>query len=1004
MIQLKVYESPAKLEQTFLDLYETEPIKLTLSIEDITNADATSTFSKTFKVPGTRKNFNFFKNAFDVDGTLFDVTIKKPAEILVDGAEFKQGHIRLQKVYVNTELDKIDYELVFLGETRNFSSLVGERTLCELQMPDLIGGSSGALTEQDIVDSWLAYPADIDVNGNAIIPSLSSGLHNGNIIYPLIDHGNTYDSAGNAEQTRIATDSSNNFTQNSHPLLKSRLKPMIRAKRIWDQIFDDAGYDYTSDFINSAKFQSIYISAFGNNPTIGWDAEASSTNSDNIAHGERPTSSIYGQKLTTNINDPGGNFVNVTYSGQQATAYKIPQAGSYSFSVSAYWEGLQEDSDYTISYVNAEFRLYNLTTSTILTSTIVQSGTNGQLTGTFVTGTTPNFSVGNEIVFVIIPLSALSNELVEDVVYDVLSAPGQFNPISALDCQYKQIDFIKDILTAFRLVLAPDPKNPLNFIVEPWQEYINSGDLHDWSHRLVENRDMQIEPIFYSQSSEIEFTYLPGGDYTNIYHQQATDHPYGWLRFSSANELLTGKREVKFLGLAPTPISVIEGGDTDYVLPQLHTHSAEDTGLQHLPIKPKTRMLFYNGLQPVGVGWYLSGWSSNPIEYYPLVSPYEAWPIQPSTLNLNFSNDIQYWGEIPGYNGNGSTLYTDYWSRYIESLYNKYTRRVTAQFILNNIDLNEFSFDDTIFVNGTYYRPEKIIDVQIGAYTEVTVQLITANDYRPKAVLDENLTGLSAVGVSPNCSQKAGYIEVTTNGTPPFTWTLNTGATGTALVGTAPGLAPYTFTIPGVTAGTYTIDVVDSLGRTGTTTATVSLPAFTNVQATYSITPATNCQSPCNGSITVNTPTGGTAPYTIEWSDDPFNTSFTRTGLCPYGYSFRVLDANQCSSPYYYAPVECAPTNLVYEMRQLNLNCSLNFNTRYVESVVPLNIGDVWGLVGEEESLNCWKVIATSTEIPDAYLLASYADCESCTGGITSDNWEDQLPQWENDTDQWENA
>ena len=34
-IQLKVYESADKLEQYWIDLYETEPIKLTLSIEDI---------------------------------------------------------------------------------------------------------------------------------------------------------------------------------------------------------------------------------------------------------------------------------------------------------------------------------------------------------------------------------------------------------------------------------------------------------------------------------------------------------------------------------------------------------------------------------------------------------------------------------------------------------------------------------------------------------------------------------------------------------------------------------------------------------------------------------------------------------------------------------------------------------------------------------------------------------------------------------------------------------
>jgi len=117
MIQLKVYQSEASTDADaiFLDLYETQPIKLTLSVEDITTADATSVFSRTFKVPATRHNNEFFQNAFEIDGIDFDITIKKPAQILVDGAEFRVGHVRLQKIYANGDLDKIDYELLFLS-------------------------------------------------------------------------------------------------------------------------------------------------------------------------------------------------------------------------------------------------------------------------------------------------------------------------------------------------------------------------------------------------------------------------------------------------------------------------------------------------------------------------------------------------------------------------------------------------------------------------------------------------------------------------------------------------------------------------------------------------------------------------------------------------------------------------------------------------------------------------------------------------------------------------
>ena len=68
MIQLKVYKTKGDSDTAlFLDLYETEPIKLTLSIEDITQADATSVFSKTFRVPATRHNNDFFENAGTID-------------------------------------------------------------------------------------------------------------------------------------------------------------------------------------------------------------------------------------------------------------------------------------------------------------------------------------------------------------------------------------------------------------------------------------------------------------------------------------------------------------------------------------------------------------------------------------------------------------------------------------------------------------------------------------------------------------------------------------------------------------------------------------------------------------------------------------------------------------------------------------------------------------------------------------------------------------------------
>ena len=895
MIQLKLYENKGTVDevQTWIDLYETEPIKLTISVEDITKPDATSTYSKTFKVPGTRNNAEFFKNAYDVDGILYDVTIKKPAEILVDGAQFKAGHIRLQRVYYNTLEDRYDYELLFLGETRDLASIIGDRGLCELEMNDLIGDPGNTLlTEVGIQQSWQAYPQGA---------LLTDGLHNGNIIYPLIDFGNTYNSAGVPQEAEIRLSSaahSKPFTNSSYPLLANRFKPMIRAKRIWDQIFADAGKTYTSTFLTSDLFHQIYISAFGNEATVLAGA-SSGPNTINVAYGENrianQTTAISPLDVSQNQTDPGNNLSN--------TLYTIPVGGTYTFEGRCYYDGYNEDSSFQRFPVTAKLQLFNYTTSTL----IAESAPGYKQTISFTyTGV---FNTGDDIGIRVTPQTFVDWSVVTDVLFRCQSAPGLSTPAAFLECSYKQIDFIKDILTAFRLTLAPDPNNTDNFIIEPWQTYITSGDLYDWSEKLVQNKDVQIEPVFFSQSDEIEFNLQLGGDYVSTYHQQSYSETYGYLKFSSNNDLLKGTKEVTLTGIASTPITQIQGADIaggdNIALPQLHQH---DEG-QHLPIKTKTRMLFYNGLQPfthpTQNRWYLDGAGAQ--LNYPLVSPYQEWPIAPQTLNLNWSNDVQYWGDITGYNDEGSTLYSDYWSRYISSVYGKYTRRVTAYFILNNLDLQYFSFDDVIFINGTYYRPEKIIDVEIGAYTEVKVQLLTANDYTARAT-NQSLTNFSALGVAPLCANGTGSINVTTDGVPPLQWQLSTGQTGTL---TPTGTAPYTFTINSVAAGTVTLNVQDSVGRTNSTPVTVPVSTATAPIPAISTLDANNCVAPCDGDISVIPNGGSGAPYQIHWLDDPTITTFNRT-VCPGNYKLYITDSNGCPSKTYLAIVNCNATGPMF--------------------------------------------------------------------------------------------
>ena len=707
MVQLRVYNDGT---QYWLDLYEESPIKINLSVEDITSTDATSAFTRTFRVPGTAHNNDFFKAAFYVDSIDYDVTVKKTAEILIDGEPFREGHIRLQKIYKNEDLDRYDYEIVFLGETRDFASALGDSPMCELNL-DLVHTMSYA----NVTGSWQAYPEG----------GPTDGLLNGDVIYPLIDHGNTYGNTGLALESEIKLDASlfpKTFTDSGWPLEPERFKPMIRAKALLDSIFDSTDYSYESNFIDSNLFKKLYVSAFGNDNNI----EAQVNESENLFK----ASSTLVQQATSYIvvpvnleqTDPGNNF-NPTDTGPILThyAYTAPLTGSYEFAGS------------TSVTVQADIGTTAYATAKLLRNgSEIASGTSNSV-GVITVNATINLIAGQTVQFAVDFTPTTDRAAIENGIFRCVSAPGIFNPVNNLDCEYKQIDFIKDLLTTFRLVMAPKKGDPTTFIIEPWIDYIASGDIFDWTDKLDRAKDAVLEPLFFTQSDRIEFKSAEDEDLINNYNQTAFKEVYGQLNFDSGSELLKGTRDVT-TGWSPTPFAQIDGAasNSPFVIPKLYT--SEDGKSE--PISPNTRFLFYNGLQTVGLNtWYMANGSTSTAQNsYPLASYHENWPPSVNDIQLNWNIQFPYYGDLTlfGIDGElGTSLFNRYWSDYIASLYNKFSRRLTGYFVLDAVDLIEFSFDDVIFVDGTYYRPEKIVDAPVGLEDKVKVQLIKLNNFKP---------------------------------------------------------------------------------------------------------------------------------------------------------------------------------------------------------------------------------------------------------------------------------
>jgi len=114
-------------------------------------------------------------------------------------------------------------------------------------------------------------------------------------------------------------------------------------------------------------------------------------------------------------------------------------------------------------------------------------------------------------------------------------------------------------------------------------------------------------------------------------------------------------------------------------------------------------------------------------------------------------------------------------------------------------------------------------------------------------------------------------------GTPTYTYSWNTAPVQT------------TVTASNLTAGAYTVNVVDKNGCKDSSSVTITQPAALTL--TGSAFPVT-CFGQCNGSATV-IPSGGTPTYTYSWTSG--SSIGAATALCAGPYTVTVTDANSCA-------------------------------------------------------------------------------------------------------------
>ena len=731
-VQLWALE-PGGTNKYKLDLYPTEPIKLTFTAETLTDLPAiNSVYSQTFRLPASGVNNQFFQYWFNVNINDFDVSQKVSAEIQTESGLFVEGQLRLQKVYRNYQSTLIDYEVLFLGEVRDFASQIGDGFMNSLNL----SGLDHILNYTNITDSWNASP------------STTNGLLNGNVLYPLVEYGYEYNAAGQVQDSMIraevATTTNKAFSSSLYPLSIYQWRPWVRAKYLVDHIFSLTDYTYESVFFESELFRQLYINATGNTATTSMQ-DLQVNNLLNVVAADQTYGNVEGvtQKWQwpTEVIDSGNNW-----NGQSYTA---PVSGNYVFEYDFVGDvGWYNVSGGSGAFPDVDINIYYYVNGV---PTYLTGANNGSVDPFIFFSDSGNIiltlNAGDVVEFGYVvshlngpPPTYIFEATLNSNILQVTLAPISVNVATLLPNNIKVIDWFRALLKKFRLVMVPKRNNPKEFVIEPWNDYISSGTDYDWTHKLDGSKDIQFEPLFYTQSATIKFTDQEDQDHPNFDQQTVFKEVYGTRFYDSNNDLLKDQRVIDTL-FAPTPIEVIDGATVgvtnQFILPHFAKIEATSNGGNQLkPVVAKPRLLFYNGLKsaagiPAGT-WYFDDDQdpgTAPIAHtnYPLVSYMSDVPTISTTTNLSWEIEAGRWYNNTPNGLNGQDVYTKYWQAYVDGIYSPEARKMTATFVLDSQDLKA-DFNDSIFIRDSWWRILKINNAPLDGINAVNVELIKLLD------------------------------------------------------------------------------------------------------------------------------------------------------------------------------------------------------------------------------------------------------------------------------------
>ena len=679
-----------EVNQYELDLFNDEEIVVTKEIDDIRNIDSkNSGYSKSFSLPSSKNNNQFFEHFYSLDDSgNWNPYEKAKAILIAEGVEVFNGFLKIDDVVLKD--NHSIYNVTLFEELADLKTSIEGKTIGDLGW----GGFAHNYTKANIVAS---------INGNL---QLLDGTTTDVFKYPMVNWIGDFD--GNISNIFL-----NNFSD--------AFRPWVKIKYLFDKIFSDAGFSYSSTFLNSTKFSKLYMDWNFGEDFLMWGGGENDQGLFKVDTEVKTDNT--GQQIPASNVSAVVDFDSI----EQLQGSQNNTSDFFSLTTDTYTA--TEDNQQVKVNVNGYVQALSDFGNTIEVQMIHNSSVDGCLPSQFFQQNAPwvnnsftepdgtnyqfglSLSMGFSATFTLNQGETIQIKIRRygggtPIVYTVGLLRTQFRvnggeifvPSTIQSrTSIKQFDLIKGLTQMFNLVMIPDESNSSHLKIEPASDYYGSGQTLDWTEKM-DVKEMTIMPHEVAREYRFKMQH-DDKDFNLDAYKSENPKEYGEHikrhNFDVISEEIEVHENVLF---APTFMQLV----SNELLPCIYGKKEGE----FINIENKPRILYDNGQRIINAYQSNSenGAAFNNIEigYF---APFNDQEPDSDTLQVDYGQSLtQSLGGLLPF----KTLFYQYYLKILQQLTEKQSRILKAKVNLQPSDIYTFKFSDTIFFENQLYRVNKI--------------------------------------------------------------------------------------------------------------------------------------------------------------------------------------------------------------------------------------------------------------------------------------------------------